>query len=319
MKIRVGIVGYGNLGKAVEQTILADQKLKLVAIFSRRLVKSRYNTKVEQYDQILDYKSKIDIMLLCGSSKTDLEYQTPELLKHFDVINTFDTHAKITKFYKTTNNISTSFNHRAIICCGWDPGIFSVIRGLLLSIGKNKPITFWGKGISMGHSDAVRNVHHVDDGIEFTVPIKSAVQKAKHFELEKGEPLHERICFVCANDKHQKQIERDIKSIPNYFKGQPTKINFISREKVMKLKQKMYHKGLIIQSFKTCSGSNCKLEFSLSIKSNPDFTACVMVTYLKAIINLKKEKKVGAFTPLDIPISYLFDSNKKLSLLSSIC
>lgn len=319
MKINVGIVGYGNLGKAVEQGIIKSQKFNLVAIFSRRIIKSKFNTKVESYDHFLDYKNKIDVMLLCGGSKNDLEYQTPEILQHFDVINTFDTHAKIACEYKKLDSIAKTNNHRAIICSGWDPGLFSIIRGLFLAIGKSEPITFWGKGVSMGHSDAIRQVAHVDDGIQFTVPIEESIKKAKLGTLKKDEPMHERICFVSADEKYHTSIETDIKNIPNYFKGQPTKVNFVSNEKVIKLKQNMKHKGFIFENFETANGSKCKIEFKVSMESNPEFTASIMVAYINAVINLKSTKQCGCFTSLDIPVSYLFDKSKHLNLLQTIC
>ena len=319
MKVNIGIVGYGNLGKAVEQNILSDPNLNLVAIFSRRLVKSKFNVKIEPYDRFLDYKNKIDVMLLCGGSKSDLEFQTPEILKHFDVINTFDTHAKIVKEYTKLSMVAKSAKHRAIICCGWDPGLFSVVRCLFLAIGKNKPLTFWGKGVSMGHSDAIRQVAHVDDVIQFTVPVAEAIKNAKKGTLSSSDIMHERVCFVAANEKYHGEVERQIKNIPNYFKGQPTKVNFVTREKIVKLKRDMRHKGFIFESFKTAGGFNCKMEFSASMKSNPEFTASIMVAYINAVINLKNSKDIGVFTTLDIPVSYLFDRSKYLKLLNFIC
>ena len=199
MKIRIGIVGYGNLGKAVEQIVLSNPKLNLVAIFSRRTIKSKFNVKIEPFDNFLDYKNKIDIMVLCGSSLNDLEFQTPEILEHFDVINSFDTHLKILKEYRKLDKIAKSKKHRAIICTGWDPGLFSMIRGLFLSIGKSEPVTFWGKGVSMGHSDAIRKVQNVDDGLEFTIPIQEAIKKTKMGIFENNSLKHERVCFVSAN------------------------------------------------------------------------------------------------------------------------
>lgn len=319
MKINIGIVGYGNLGKAVEQTVLADPNLNLVAIFSRRLIKSKYNTKIESYDKFLEYKQKIEIMFLCGSSKSDLEIQTPEISKHFDTINSFDTHAKIAYEYKKLNTLAKNVNHRIIMCCGWDPGLFSIMRGLFLAISKKNSFTFWGKGVSMGHSDAVRRVENVDDGIQFTLPILEAIKKARAGKLEQNEAMHERECFVVADKKHHNKIEKQIKNIPNYFKGQPTRVNFVSAEKIFKLKTNMRHKGFIINKFKTVSGSNCKLEFSASMESNPSFTASIMVTYINAIINLKEHKLSGAFTSLDIPVNFLFKKEDHEKLLHIIC
>ena len=319
MKINIGIVGYGNLGKAVEQLILSNPNFNLVAIFSRRLITSKFNTKIEPYNNFLEYKNKIDIMLLCGGSKSDLESQTREICKHFDIINTFDTHAKIADEFKNLNKIAKKHNRRAIICCGWDPGIFSIIRGLFFAISKNNSYTFWGKGLSMGHSDAVRQVENVDDGIQFTIPINESIKKARQGILESFEPMHKRECFVVADEKHFKQIEKDIKNIPHYFKGQPTNINFVSAEKLLKLKANKSHKGFIINKFKTISGYDCKMEFSVSMKSNPDFTASIMIAYINAVINLKQNRQNGAFTNLDIPISYLFKNFEHEKLLKTIC
>lgn len=317
MKINVGIIGYGNLGKAVEENILADTNFKLKAIFSRRCVVSKHGTLVEPYDRFIDYKNKIDVMILCGGSKNDLEIQTPEILKYFDIINSFDTHSKIKKEYFKIDKIAKQVNHRAIICCGWDPGLLSNIRAMFLAISKNTPHTFWGKGVSMGHSDAIRQVTHVDDGIQFTIPVESEIKNAR-YGIISNNPKHERECYVVANTKYHNEIERNIKNIPNYFKGQPTKIHFVSHEKILKLKQNMKHKGMVFSHFKT-KDNECKLSFSVSMKSNPDFTAKIMLTYVTALINLKNSKQVGCFTHLDIPTKYLFYKSKWEDLLKTIC
>lgn len=319
MKIKIGIVGYGNLGKAIEQNVLSNKNLTLVAIFSRRNVVSKFNTMVEPYNNIFEYKNKIDIMILCGGSKNDLEWQSTEIIKHFDIINSFDTHKKIASEYKKLNNLSKKSGHRGIICSGWDPGIFSITRGLFSAISTKPCYTFWGKGVSMGHSDAIRKIHNVDDGIQFTIPNQDAIKMIKAERYDESQPMHYRECFVVADAKYHKQIEHDIKNIPNYFKGQPTTVNFISQEKLLKLKSNMNHKGYILNHFKTLNGKPCKLEFSVSMASNPDFTANIMVAYINAVINLKKYKISGTFTPLDIPVSFLYKENQKDKLLKDIC
>ncbi len=317
MKIRLGIVGYGNLGKAVEQEILRNNNFKLVAIFSRRSIKSVSSTPVEPFENYILYKNKIDIMLLCGGSKSDIEEQAPIIAEYFDTINTFDTHAKIKTLHKTLDEITKKSNTRAIMCCGWDPGVFSVIRGLFLAISQKLPYTFWGKGVSMGHSDALRNVDGVIDAVQFTIPNPEAVSLAKKdFDIS-NIPHHFRDCYVYT-DKNQEKIESEIKNIPNYFKGQPTKVIFISGLGVLKLKNKQSHKGMVITSFKSQNHLS-KMTFSVSMQSNPAFTARIMATYISAIINLKQENKCGAFTPLDIPISYLFLGSNKENLLTNIC
>lgn len=319
MKINIGIVGYGNLGKAVEQNVLSNKNFNLIAIFSRRNVTSKFNTKIEHYENIFDYKNKIDVMILCGGSKCDLEWQTAEIINHFDIINSFDTHKKIASEYKKLNIVAKKTKHRGIICCGWDPGIFSIARGLFSAISNNHSYTFWGKGVSLGHSEALRQIKNVDDGIQFTVPNKDAITKAKKGTLESDTPLHFRECFVSANKTFHKQIEQDIKNIPNYFKGQPTSVNFVSQEKLLKLKSNMSHKGFVINSFKTLNGKKCKMEFSVSMQSNPEFTASILVAYINAVINLKNHNLVGTFTNLDIPISFLYKENQKDMLLNEIC
>ncbi len=318
-KINVGIVGYGNLGKAAEQAVLANKNFNLVAIFSRRLVCSKFNTKVEPYNSFTDYVTKIDVMLLCGGSKSDLEIQTPEIAEYFDVINTFDTHKKIPTEFNKLNEIAKKSKHRIIMSCGWDPGIFSLIRAMFMALSNNNPITFWGKGISMGHSDAIRRISGVDDAVQFTVPNKEAIKRAKSGTLPEDMPRHFRECYVVCKPKDSARIENEIKNIPNYFKGQPTTVSFVDQNHLLKLKSKMLHRGEVISSFKTAGDSKCKLNFSVYMDSNPNFTACIITTYINAIANLKENKVTGAFTNLDIPVSYLFPSKYKETLLKTLC
>lgn len=319
MKINIGIVGYGNLGKAIEQVILAKNDFNLVAIFSRRLIQSKFNTPVENYENITNYKNKIDVLLLCGGSFGDLEKQTSELVKDFDCINSFDTHNKILNELEKLDEIAKISNHRVIMSCGWDPGIFSNIRALCYSLSGEKPAVFWGKGISMGHSEAIRNIKDVLDGIEFTIPNTLVMKQARKGKLAGNEQLHFRQCYVVAEKKHQKQIEKQIKNIPNYFKGQPTSVEFVSQKTLLKLRNKMSHKGDIISKFKTIHGSNSLIEFKLKINSNPNFTAEVMAGYIYAITNLRQKNQVGAYTPLDIPTIDLFDSKHRKQIIEKLC
>lgn len=312
MKINVGIVGYGNLGKAVEKEILKNPKYNLMAIFSRRIVSSKFNTLVEDYDSHKNYVGKIDLMFLCGGSLSDLEFQSEEIAKHFNFINTFDTHAKIEKHITSLNAICKKSNTVAIVSCGWDPGIFSVVRALMFSISNQKPTTFWGKGISMGHSDAIRRVEGVIDGIQFTIPNKEAVVQARKETLSKNTPKHFRECFVVSHEPNKSKIEKQIKSIPNYFKNQPTTVKFVSEDTLLKLKNKLFHKGEIICTFTSDTNLKNSLNFSVKMQSNPNFTAKIMVAYSNAVINLKNKKISGAFTPLEIPASELFLNKNKL-------
>ena len=319
MKINIGIIGYGNLGKATEQIILSKHEYNLVAIFSRRVVKSKFNTLIESYENISLYKNKIDVMLLCGGSFDDLEKQTSDALLYFDCINTFDNHKKIPTEFERLDGLAKQTKHRLIMSCGWDPGIFSIIRSLFYSLSHTKPFVFWGKGISMGHSDAVRKVQNVIDGIEFTIPNKNFVKNARNEKISNDEIMHFRKCFVVADKKHHKTISEKIKNIPDYFKGQPTTVEFIDSEELLKLKSKMSHKGEIISNFKNIDNSKNQLIFKLKTSSNPSLTATILTTYIKAITNLKQEKKIGCFTPLDIPVSFLFDKNYYKKLLETLC
>ena len=319
MKINIGIIGYGNLGKAVERIILSKNNLNLVAIFSRRLVKSKYNTQIESYENISFYKDKIDIMMLCGGSFNDLESQTSDALLYFDCINSFDNHKKILSEYKRLDMFAKTVNHRLIMSCGWDPGVFSVIRAMFFAFSNEKPIVFWGKGISMGHSDAIRKVDNVVDGVEFTIPNSKALKLARIGKLTGEEELHFRECYVVSEKRHQKQVEKDIKNIPDYFKGQPTKVNFVSSVELMKLREKFSHKGEVISNFQMIDGSRCYFDFRLKTSSNPNLTAIIMTKYIEAILNLKQNNFSGAFTPLDIPPSFLFKSENYDKIINLLC
>lgn len=317
MKIKVGIVGYGNLGKATEELLLANPKFELVACFSRRTTKSKFSTKIEPYDQILTYKNKIDTLILCGSSKSDIENQAPYLAKHFCTINSFDTHKKIPGLLKVLDEISKQSKTISLCACGWDPGLFSVLRTTLLAISDAEPYTFWGKGISMGHSDAIRQVSGVDDGIEFTIPNQEAKKLAEQGKLVKDIPKHYRVCYVLAEHNH-KQIVSKIKNIPHYFKGQPTTVEFVSNLKLLKLKGKLSHSGEIISNF-TKSNKTSKIRFSVQMQSNPHFTASIMISYIIAIQNFKQQNKFGAFTPLSIAPIDLFVQPKQNKIIEKFC
>ena len=319
MKLNIGIVGYGNLGKSVEQTILSKNEYNLVAIFSRRTIKSRFNTTVEPFENMTKYKNSIDIMILCNGSKNDISSQTAEILKHFDCINAFDTHSKIYSELNKLGKIAKKSNHRLIMCTGWDPGVFSVIRSYLYAISKTKPITFWGKGISMGHSDAIRQVAGVKDAVQFTIPNPTAIRLAKKNMIDSSLPLHFRDCYVVCDKQKQRQIERNIREMPNYFKGQPTSVTYVSHNTISTLKRKMRHKGQIISTFRTIQGTKNIAEFKLSMESNSNLTACIMCAYIKAIYNLKQSKTSGAFTCLDIPISMLYLKEERQKIINELC
>ena len=319
MSINIGIVGYGNLGKAIEQVILSKNEYNLIAIFSKRTVKSKFNTFVEGYENISLYKEKIDVMMLCGGSFSDLDSQTSNALLYFDCINSYDNHNLINSELQRLDKLAKSSGHRLIMSCGWDPGLFSNMRCMIHSISNNAPYVFWGKGISMGHSEAIRKVPNVIDGIQFTIPNKNAIKSAKHGCVSDDELKHFRECYVVAEKQHQKKIEQHIKEIPNYFKGQATSVNFVSQEQLFKLRSKMSHQGEIISRFKTIHGSHCQIDFKLKMDSNPNLTATIMASYINAIINLKEHNQVGAFTPLDIPAIYHFKPESRNKIITKFC
>lgn len=318
-KINIGIIGYGNLGKSLEQVILTRNDCNLVAIFSRRNIKSRFNTIVESYENIFNFKNKIDVMFLCGGSFLDIEKQVADLLLNYDCINSFDKHKKIVSELERLDKIAKSSKHRIIMSCGWDPGLFSNLRGFCYALSGETPITFWGKGISLGHSDAVRTIENVQDAVQFTVPNKTAVKLARRGKLIENECLHVRDVYVVAEKKYHKMLSIEIRNIPNYFKGQLVNVEFVSQEKLLKLKNKLNHEGEIISNFKLVHGSKCFINFKLKMSSNPDFTACIMARYIDAIVNLKKRKITGAFTSLDIPVIDLFKAEQRKKVIDLIC
>jgi len=319
MKIRVGIIGYGNLGKAVEQEILKNKKFKLIAIFSRRTVTSSYNSLVERFEDYIYYKGKIDLMFMCGGSANDIEPVLPEISKHFCSINSFDTHLKLQKLVSDINTINRDNKTVSISACGWDPGLFSMIRTLMFAISNEPPTTFWGKGISMGHSDAIRKVDGVLDGVQFTIPNEEAVKCARKGKLGEKQALHRRECYVVCDKNNRQIIEHKIKNIPNYFKGQPTSVGFVSSLEMSKLKRNLSHKGTIIMPMNLGLSQKANMEFNIKMDSNPALTAKIMVRFAFAVMNLKKENRFGAYLPIDISISQLFSIKEREFVVKHLC
>ena len=307
MKIKVGIVGYGNLGKSVENDVIFNKNFKLIAVFSKRNIISKFGTRVENTSNINSFIGKIDVLFLCGGSKSDIEKIIFDLAKNFNTINCFDTHKNIYKISKTLDEICKKNKTISIMSCGWDPGIFSLIRTMFFSLGDQNPVTFWGKGISMGHSDAIRQIKNVDDAVQFTMPNREALNFYNDNKMPSSNiAKHKRVCYVCANKKFQNQIKFEITNMPNYFKGQPTIIHFVSKSKVQKLKQNLSHKGIVLSNLTLPNEESCSLKFSLKMTSNAAFTARIMTVFCSAICNLKKENSFGCFGVLDIPLSKLF-------------
>ena len=312
-KIKIGIVGYGNIGRGVEAAIKQNQDTELVAVFTRRSPESlKINTstaKVVAIDEAVNYKNDIDVMILCGGSATDLPEQGPEFAAMFNMVDSFDTHAKIPEYFETVNKAAIAAGKVGVISVGWDPGLFSMIRmmsGAILPVGND--YTFWGKGISQGHSDAIRRVEGVKDAKQYTIPMDKAVQSVRNGENPEltTRQKHLRECFVVAEDGADKvKIEETIKNMPNYFADYDTVVHFISQEELDKNHSKMPHGGFVFRSGMTGEGNNHIIEFSLKLDSNPEFTANVLLAYARAAYRMNKEGQKGAKTVFDVPLSYL--------------
>lgn len=310
--IKIGIFGYGNLGRGVELAVKNADDMELVAVFTRRDPKSvSINTAdvpVVCADDVENYKDKIDVMILCGGSATDLPEQTPALAKYFNVIDSFDTHAKIPEHFAAVDNAAKSSDHIAMISVGWDPGMFSVMRLFGNAILPNgKDYTFWGKGVSQGHSDAIRRIEGVKNAKQYTVPKDAALEAVRSGKLPEltTREKHERICYVVAKDGADKaKIESEIKNMPNYFADYDTTVHFIDEETFNREHSGLAHGGFVIRSGKTADNTHI-MEFSLKLDSNPEFTTSVLVAYARAIYKLKQEGAKGAKTIFDIPPAYL--------------
>ena len=313
--IRVGILGYGNLGRGVENAVKLNDDIELSAIFTRRnpeSLQTKSNAKVVSVDEIEQWKDKIDVLILCGGSATDLPIQTPNFAKMFNVVDSFDTHAKIPEHFKNVDNSAKMANKTAIISIGWDPGLFSLNRlfgNVVLPDGKD--YTFWGQGISQGHSDAIRRIKGVKDAKQYTIPVEKALNAARsgqNPDLTTREK-HIRECFVVAESGADKAaIEKEIVTMPNYFADYDTTVHFISEEELKTKHSGIPHGGFVLRSGKTSDGTNHVIEYSLKLDSNPEFTSSVLVAYARAAYRLNKEGQYGCKTIFDIPPAYL--SNK---------
>ena len=313
--MRIGIMGYGNLGRGIEYAIKQNADLELVAVFSRRDPKTvkilTETANVYSADEVLNFKDKLDVLILCGGSATDLPVQTPLYAEHFNVVDSFDTHAKIPEHFENVDKVARSSGHIAVISSGWDPGMFSLNRlyaGAVLPEGQS--YTFWGKGVSQGHSDAIRRIDGVLDARQYTIPIESAleaVRSGSNPELATREK-HKRECFVVVSDNADKQkIEQEIKTMPNYFADYNTTVHFISQEELDRDHKGIPHGGFVIHSGKTgWNGENTHIiEYSLKLDSNPEFTASVIAAVARAAYRMNKDGLTGCKTMFDIAPAYL--------------
>lgn len=324
-KIRIGILGYGNLGKGVEYAIKQNDDMELVAVFTRRAPESlsilTKTAEVKSISDAADYKDKIDVMILCGGSATDLPEQGPEYAAMFNTIDSFDTHAKIPEYFKAVDKSAKENGKTAIISVGWDPGMFSINRlygNAILSEGKD--YTFWGKGVSQGHSDAIRRVEGVLDGKQYTIPVEAAIEQVRsgsNPELTTRQK-HLRECFVVAKDGADKaKIEETIKNMPNYFSDYDTTVHFISKEELDKNHSGIPHGGFVLRSGVTGENTKQLIEYSLKLGSNPEFTASVLIAYARAAYRFSKEGATGAKSVFDVPPAYL-SSKTNEELLASL-
>ena len=314
MAIRIGIYGYGNLGKGVEAAIQQNDDMTLVAVFTRRdpaSVTTLTGAPVFHIDTAKEMKNDIDVLILCGGSATDLPTQTPEMASLFNVIDSFDNHANIPQHFANVDAAARAAGKTAMISVGWDPGMFSLNRVLMSSIlADSKTYTFWGKGVSQGHSDAIRRVEGVADGKQYTVPVEAAlnaVRSGANPVLSTREK-HTRECFVVAKEGADRAaIEKEIKEMPNYFADYDTTVNFITAEELREQHSGIPHGGFVICSGKTGlhQEHNHIIEYSLKLDSNPEFTSSVLVAYARAVARLAAKGEVGCKTVLDIAPAYL--------------
>ncbi|MGL4759884.1 MAG: diaminopimelate dehydrogenase [Sarcina sp.] len=310
-KIRIGIIGYGNLGRGVVNALKLNPDMELKGIFTRRDA-----SKVEanglpmlHISTLANYKDEIDVMILCGGSATDLPEQGPMVVNMFNTVDSFDTHAKIPEYFDAIDKIAKESGKIGLISVGWDPGLFSLNRLLASCVLPNgTDYTFWGKGVSQGHSDAIRRIEGVTNAIQYTLPKEEALESVRNGENPSfiTRDKHSRVCYVVVNESADKsKIEKEIVEMPNYFSDYDTTVNFISAEELKANHSGMPHGGFVIRTGETSEGTKQKIEFSLDLDSNPEFTSSVLVAYARATYKLSKDGVSGAKTVFDIPYGLL--------------
>lgn len=313
--MRIGIYGYGNLGKACEEAIKLNPDMKLVAVFTRRdpqsiTIKTEGVPVLSSYD-IMNYRSRIDVMINCGGSATDLPRTTAFLARHFNVVDSFDNHPNISEHFTNVDSSARSSGNIAVISAGWDPGLFSVMRLYFSAfLPGGNAMTFWGEGVSQGHSEAIRHIHGVKDAREYTIPCTDSLEKARNGEGEKMTPqqMHKRVCYVVKeDDAYESEIEEQIKNLPGYFLGYDTQVHFVSQEELNEKHSKLSHGGYVISNGATDSESENRalMEMSLKLDSNPQFTAGILLAYARAAHRASQRGEKGCRTIFDIAPSDL--------------
>lgn len=315
MSTRIGILGYGNLGRGVECAVRQNEDMELVAVFTRRNPEAvpilTDTAKVCSIAEAADWKDQIDVMIICGGSATDLPVQTPEYVRYFNLIDSFDTHAKIPEHFANVDAAAKEAGHIGIISVGWDPGMFSLNRLYANAIlPEGKDYTFWGKGVSQGHSDAIRRIKGVKNAKQYTIPVESALQAARSGDNPEltTRQKHTRECFVVLEEgADAAKVEEEIKTMPNYFADYDTTVHFISEEELLANHSGIPHGGFVLRSGVTGWEKENKhlIEYSLKLDSNPEFTASVLVAYARAAHRLSKEGQSGCRTVFDIAPAYL--------------
>lgn len=318
MSIKIAIAGYGNLGRGVECALSTSKDMELVGVFSRRdpkSVQTKTNVPVYHIDEAVKFKDDIDVMILCGGSANDLPKQTVELAKYFNVIDSFDTHAKIPEHFADVDAASKESKKISIISVGWDPGLFSLNRLYGQAVLPNgNDYTFWGKGVSQGHSDAIRRIDGVQDAKQYTIPVEEALESVRNGENPQltTRQKHKRECFVVAKEGADLEyIENTIKTMPNYFADYDTTVHFISQEELNANHSGIPHGGIVFRTGQTgLNGENKHvIEYKLTLDSNPEFTSSVLVAYARAAYRLNKEGQYGCKTVFDIAPAYIHPSS----------
>lgn len=313
-KIRIAILGYGNLGRGIECAVSQNEDMELMAVFTRRdpsTVKTVSGVPVYGVEKLTEKKGDIDVLMLCGGSATDLPRQTPAYAADFNVIDSFDTHARIPEHFDAVDRAAREGGKVAMISVGWDPGMFSLNRLYANAILRDgRDYTFWGKGVSQGHSDAIRRISGVKDARQYTVPVEAAVSAVRACENPEltTRQKHTRECYVVAEEgADRERIEREIKTMPNYFADYDTTVHFITQEELERDHAGIPHGGMVLRTGKT--GVNREhdhvIEYSLKLGSNPEFTACVLIAYARAVYRMNREGMTGCKTVFDVAPAYL--------------